>query len=67
MEYQPIIDKITEIKSKISVKQIANSYRAISKDDILANTFREGDTVRDARTGQEFQVLTTATKRIVKI
>jgi len=67
MEYQSIIDRITEIKNKISVKSISDRYKPISKDDILSNTFREGETVRDARTGKEYTVLTTATKRIVKI
>ena len=67
MDYQPIIDYISDIKKAISVKAIKDMYRPISKDDILSNTFREGEIVRDARTGKEFTVLTTATKRIVKV
>jgi hypothetical protein len=67
MEYQSIIDRITETKNKISIKSISEAYKAISKDDILANTFREGDIVYDSRTGQKLQVLTTASKRIVKV
>ena len=67
MEYQFIIDKISDIKNKISIQEISNKYRAISKDDILHNTFKEGDFVNDSRTGKQYQVITTATKRISKV
>lgn len=67
MEYQNIIDRISDIKKSISIKNISDNYKAISKDDILSNTFREGDIVKDGRTGKEYTVITTATKRIVKV